>query len=349
MAAKRVTRILVAWSGLPIYAARCLKALVDCPTFELSVLATRPDVPIVGQEDELGQPIVWVDRNDKKIIDVFNLFQPDFVLHTGWSIPGFVELGNVARRAGVPVVVMSDNIWKGTIKQWLGLLPLRIYLARHADALFVPGKAAKRYMRLVGVPDDRISLGLYGADPDAFWDGGAMVDRKYDFCYVGRLIERKGIDQLLLAIKAHRESGGRARFVFAGAGPFSELLANIEGVDVHPFLSPMKSAELMRASRFFILPSREDHWGVVAHEAVCAGCGLLISSKAGASLDLLYENGILFKTARATVLLDGIERALRLDQEGLEQYRTMSLEIASKFGPSRFKSAVSDMTALFGK
>ena len=64
------------------------------------------------------------------------------------------------------------------------------------------------------------------------------------------------------------------------------------------FLDPNSCATIMKNSKCFILPSRDEHWGTVVCEAAASGMLLLLSTKVGSSEDLLRNgiNGYFFET-----------------------------------------------------
>lgn len=116
------------------------------------------------------------------------------------------------------------------------------------------------------------------------------------FVYVGSLIERKGIDLLLHAANALRQlthkrfmirliGGGDASSVHAIAEPlglssYLEVTGRLEGESLR---------EAIRSSDVFVLPTRQDTYGAVVHEAASLGLPLLVSRNAGAAEALVQE------------------------------------------------------------
>lgn len=56
------------------------------------------------------------------------------------------------------------------------------------------------------------------------------------------------------------------------------------------FIHQDSLGEVYATAGCFILPSYEDHWGVVVHQAACAGLPLLISPYCGSHFELFKEN-----------------------------------------------------------
>ena len=45
----------------------------------------------------------------------------------------------------------------------------------------------------------------------------------------------------------------------------------------------------MNNSKCLVLPSYEDHWGVVVHEGICSGCLLILSNNVGSKMNFLKK------------------------------------------------------------
>jgi glycosyltransferase involved in cell wall biosynthesis len=107
---------------------------------------------------------------------------------------------------------------------------------------------------------------------------------------------------------------------------------------VLPFLPPEVVAERMRQSRFLVLPSHEEHWGLVVHEAALSGCGLILSSAIGSSADLLSrDNGYSFPAGDEPALYQSLFEAAMTPPNRLEQMSAESMRLARDFGPEHFR------------
>lgn len=120
------------------------------------------------------------------------------------------------------------------------------------------------------------------------------------FAYLGQLIRRKGLDLLLQAaarLKENGESRFRIRLIGGGdAGWLHELahaLGLREQVEFTGFLSGTAIREALASADVFVLPTRQDTYAAVVHEAACLGLPLLISKHAGAAEALVRpgQNG----------------------------------------------------------
>lgn len=345
MANKETQSIVVAWSGLPPYAAYCLRELlIDYPG-EVTILGTKADVPHQGLEAIIGQNVIWLERNTNYSWSELGLEVPAHFIHTGWAYPAFNSLGREVQQDGGKRYSMIDSIWYGRLKQYLGLLYFRAVYRKWFDAVMVPGKTGRRFCRMLGVSDARIFEGMYGANPEIFRTGSPLSERPKRMLFVGRLIKRKGILQLLQAARESTARGDGWEFVVVGAGPLEERLDAEPAIRVEPFAGPEKIAEWMRSSRFLVLPSVEENWGVVVHEAALSGCGLILTQGIGAATDLLQPdtNGLLVKRGNARSLSRSFETLSEWDATQLKVCEQTSWKLASNYGPSSFVRNVHGM------
>jgi glycosyltransferase involved in cell wall biosynthesis len=129
------------------------------------------------------------------------------------------------------------------------------------------------------------------------------------FAYLGQLIKRKGLDLFLAAAK-QLQAGGVSNFKlrFIGGGDESWLRQTIaqHGLESNCELTGFLTGEAIRhavgSADVFVLPTRQDTYAAVVHEAACLGLPLLISKHAGAAEALVVEgeNGFTFDPDDAT-------------------------------------------------
>lgn len=154
---------------------------------------------------------------------------------------------------------------------------------------------------------------------------------------VGQFIHRKGFDVLL---KATTQLPGEYGFYFVGGEPLPEYLdyVNKNELDNVHFVS-FKSKDELRpyylASDLFVLPTREDIWGLVINEAMACGLPVITTDKCVAGLELVenHVNGFIVSVERVDVLAQRIEDVLSHDQlaasmakAGLEKIRPYTIE-----------------------
>ncbi len=123
------------------------------------------------------------------------------------------------------------------------------------------------------------------------------------FAYLGQLIPRKGLDLWLEAARQLRDSGQRNfKLRFIGGGDDSWLRGCIaqcgleDQCELTGFLSGPAIQQALGTADVFVLPTRQDTYAAVVHEAACLGLPLLVSCHAGAAEALVKDgvNGFIF-------------------------------------------------------
>lgn len=147
-------------------------------------------------------------------------------------------------------------------------------------------------------------------------------DEPVVFAYLGRLIHRKGLDLLLKAaaeLKSRGATGFKLRFIGMGDEGWLRPLIHQFGMEEHVemtgFLSGEKLRGALQSADVFVLPTRQDTYGAVAHEAACLGLPLLLSRHAGAAEALVQQerNGFIFTPQNTQSFAGYMERLLNAD------------------------------------
>jgi|694.fasta_scaffold32013_5 glycosyltransferase involved in cell wall biosynthesis len=334
--------LAIAWAGLPPYAIVCIQEFARQTGRRLLLLGTSPDTPYDAVAAASGVTISWVESNDESV--VWNRYlnrPPTCFIVGGWHIPAFNSLACQVRRSGGKVALMMDNRWRGDLRQWLAPLVFRTRYRDHFSAALVPGKAAREYAIRLGMPADRVFTGMYGADPAVFRSGPPLVERRERLLFVGRLEERKGVRELYDAWRQVHPQLPEWELRLIGCGPLRDEAPNLPRMTIQDFLQPADLAPEYREARFLVLPSHEDHWGLVVHEAALSGCGVVLSQNVGARLDLASDrNAIIVEPRRADRLAAGLIAAAMLDEPALRAAAEESGSLASGFGPVAFASSL---------
>jgi len=341
-------RVAIAWSGLPFYAARLIRAGVERIDVPVDVIGSTPSMPVEGMEEELGQSIHWMDEQEPHSWANLDLPVPDLFIHTGWNRKGFNTLGQEVRKEEGSVISKIDNPWKNSVRQWIGALVFRFRYRPWFDAVWVPGTSGRRLCRFLGMSDSDIYEGMLGADPAVFSKGPPLPQRKKTMLFVGQLIPRKNIDRLIQAFRRFRHDYPDWTLRIVGEGEKSVPKEDL-GIEVEGFLQPTEVAKQMRQSRFLVLPSREDHWGLVVHEAALSGCGLIVSDNVGAGADLVTpKNGFLHRASSRDALEEAMRGAAKKSRDWLKRATERSRELAMHFGPQVWAVTFEEIVAEYG-
>jgi glycosyltransferase involved in cell wall biosynthesis len=230
------------------------------------------------------------------------------------------------RRRGRPFVLWG-SVWahpRGGAKAALAF-PLVRHVYRHADAVVTYGEHVRRYIARYRGHDDDIVIApqsveaeLFGrpvaAEEVATWRAEAGLPDGPLVLYVGRLVEEKGIEQLLAA---WREVEG-ATLAVVGDGP---LAAEVQATPSTRLLGPLPRERLpvaYAAADALVLPSVptprfREPWGLVCNEALHQATPVIATTAVGAVAGGLVrdgETGLVVPPGDPRALADAIQRLL---------------------------------------
>ena len=140
------------------------------------------------------------------------------------------------------------------------------------------------------------------------------------FAYLGQLIPRKGVDLLLRAaalLRARNSTAFRLRLIGGGDQTWIRRLAaelDLEShIELTGFLSGSAIREALGTADVFVLPTRQDTYAAVVHEAACLGLPLLVSQHAGAAEALVEEgnNGFVIDPNNLEQFADRMNRLMK--------------------------------------
>ena len=181
------------------------------------------------------------------------------------------------------------------------------------------------------IPTDKIKVIPNGVNSDEFEfiadlkefrSNYAAEDEKIVF-YIGRHVFEKGIHLLVEAANKIVDGYQKTKFIIGGRGPMTEELKDrVEKMGLSPkfeFLGYMEDEvrnKLYRVSDVAAFPSLYEPFGIVALEAMSAGCPVVVSDTGGLSEIVQHEiTGLKCFTGSPESLVENILKILR--DEGL--------------------------------
>lgn len=255
-------------------------------------------------KSEMGYPKGFMWASPRTLLDLL-WFRPEIILTNGFHLCTlYAVLVKIVLR---PRLIL---LWQGVSPETGGgegsfRLKVRRAISRFFDLAICNTQSGVRYLEdLVGMPSEKVQR-FIGEVADCasftFNNGRRPSTQRLAhpiFLFVGRIIRAKGIDRLLHACSLLVQRGvDDFSVVLVGKGPhqneFAELARRLgierqvrwEGFVPYEHLGPY-----YEACDVFVLPSREDTWGVVALEAMAFGKPVLCSSLAGSSE--LVQHGV---------------------------------------------------------
>lgn len=331
-------RIAIAWKGLPAYGARLIRSAQQAIDEPIAVIGTRATVAVADVESILGGPVQWIDDDRPVRWSELGMRPPELFIETAWATPAFNDLARQAKRSGGKVVSLVDNRWKNNLRQWAGMFYFRVRLRHLYDAVWVPGASARQLCRKLGMPDSRIYGHLYSGWTERFPPGLPLDERPKQMLFVGQYIHRKGLDLLIDAWPRFLAKWPDWDLRLLGSGEMqARLEQELPQATVEPFRQTDDIAAAMRSARFFVLPSRDDHWPLVVHESASSGCALVLSSMIGNVHEFATpRNALIFPTGNARALEAALDEAAAKSPSWLRAAGEESRRLAEEFSPNRF-------------
>ena len=134
-------KITILWSSLASYSVAFFKelALQGC-SIQLIYQPIASDAPYQPFDLSFCQ-IVLEDSTDVKINLESSVsdFNPTCILMSSWCFPHFMHLTRKLRKKRIYVVSAMDNQWRGTIRQYFGVVSSNIFLKPSIDTFLVSG------------------------------------------------------------------------------------------------------------------------------------------------------------------------------------------------------------------
>lgn len=192
----------------------------------------------------------------------------------------------------------------------------RQWALRYVDSMCCNGRLCGEYAIKMGMPKERIIYGHMAADTEGLSQQVGQVSQEQinDFrnglsingiclIYVGQMIPRKGVRQLLMAwsdIRAPLDS--QATLLLVGDGPEKtelEAFCRHRGLKNVRFAGAVDYDKLplyYASADALVIPTLEDNWSLVVPEAMSCGLPILCSKYNGCWPELVQEgrNGWVF-------------------------------------------------------
>jgi glycosyltransferase involved in cell wall biosynthesis len=275
-------------------------------------------------------------------------FSPDAVIAAGggiWSSPSNIAALLARRSQGWSFVP-----WWGSFPRLRPSLPRRLAepwvraFMRFADAWIAYGSRSERdLLRLGADPRRTVIAPIVPNLPDVIpTERSAAVPRRPPlYLFVGRLIERKGVDLLLRAF-AGLEDG---ELWIVGDGPIRPQIeaaaARDPRVRLFGYLEEEPLHELYAQATAMVVPSWYEVWGLVVHEALAHGVPVIATDQVGATDDLVDPgvNGIVVSAGSVEQLVDAMRAVASWTDAERERCRRRSREKLSDWTIERAADA----------
>jgi glycosyltransferase involved in cell wall biosynthesis len=277
----------------------------------------------------------------------------DLIMIGGYEKPTYIMISLIARFLKKPYTIIFDGISPKKIdkKENSFKYALKNLVIQSANSIFTNGISGKEYFKKkFEIKDSQIFNQYLTVDIDKInslyknsENYKTGLRNKYNIhpdkivlLYSGRLISRKNVEDIIMAIKLIKFNK-EIELLILGDGPERDYLTQVaieNKVDLKITGFIENQEDLFKhyfIGDLLILPSTDEPWGLVINEAMAAGLPVITSDECGCSYDLVHNgvNGYVFPVRNVELLSKRIEDIL-LDNDFLK-YGEKSREIISKW------------------
>ena len=242
------------------------------------------------------------DEGQKKYNKILkNLKEFNLVLAYDYHIKNAIRLQIQCMLQQVPYIMNLDgafirkNLIKNTIKR---------VLVKGASGYFASGTHAVNYFKYFGADPEKIFIhpftSLHKEDilerrvtPEerSFFRKKLGLADKKTVLTIGQFIPRKGFDILIKAWSTKLDSNAQLIIVGGGddKGYYKKLIAENQSQNIIlvGFKQKAEIFEYYKAADLFVLPTREDIWGLVINEAMACGLPVISTNMCLGAIELL--------------------------------------------------------------
>jgi glycosyltransferase involved in cell wall biosynthesis len=298
---------------------------------------------------------IWNKRREiavhlnKGILKNILEYNPDIVITSGYDSLAYWQAFLYCKLYRKKYILWNGTtlLSAGKIKGIKGFL--KSVIIRGADGYIAYGTKAKEYLEYFGAKVKNIYISTNTVDMDYFHSKVMEYRNKENFIkerkkypkylllYVGQLIRRKGIVQVLRALNILEDP--EIGLLIVGSGPEEANLKafckenKLQKVFFEGFQQQEMLPKYYALTDIFILPSFEEVWGLVVNEALASGLYVLSSKFAGVSYDLIREgwNGEIFEPNNIKEIVSMIKQTKKNIRNIRRQRKSISQCICKEF------------------
>mgnify|MGYP004618710153 FL=1 len=298
---------------------------------------------------------MWGELYDEsKIIDE----SADLYLLDGYGFKAQQHMIITLKRKNIPFIISVDG---GFIRSDENVIKKHIksHIMKKANAFLSTSEETDSFIRYYVGKDKKIYRHMFSSVSDNYIEKRPLqsdeknVLRKelkmpngFSIITVGKFEYRKGFDILIEAAKSLK---GEYNIYFIGASN-REIYQNLITDDIKEkirfvdFCDKEKLKKYYMASDLFILPTREDIWGLVITEAMSNGIPVITTDKCLAGVAMLEKDEII-NAESINAIVDVVHRQMELSNKermdigvrNIEKARKYSIENATKSDLVSFK------------
>ncbi|SFE99557.1 Glycosyltransferase involved in cell wall bisynthesis [Bacillus sp. OV194] len=354
-----------------------MESIINTSNYDLNIYYTDKD--IIGRKwivdkikgaNEIGLKGISLSKRygniNKGLVKIVKT--NDILLLGGYEKPTYIVLSILARIYKKPYILIYDGISPEKIKSKESSLKffLKKLVINGSSGIFGNGTVSKQYfVRKFNYPTEKIYNQYLTVDTKKIFELSKnklcykkeiqeryqLPQNKKVIMYSGRLINRKNVDKIILAI-SKMDNPSEYLLLIVGDGPLRQsLLSYAEKLNVNILITGFISEQIDLFKHYFVgdvlvLPSYDEPWGLVINEAMAAGLPIISSNECGATLDLVKEkhNGYIVKAGNENDIKKAFTDLFNVDNS----YGEISKNIISNWtflnSAEQFKKMINNIT-----
>jgi glycosyltransferase involved in cell wall biosynthesis len=360
--------------------ARALQYLADEPSLRLHVYYWS--TPENGYDAGFARPVSWdIDLlrgypwaapgsgltaigRMRWLIREFRKARPDVVICYGWAAPISRTAIAYCLLARTRLLMYGDTTWQHSSSgrhRLARYVALSLLLRRCTGAVSTGTFNREFYIRH-GMDPRRIWPGVCPADTEMF--GAARTGRRslpgtgdgeLRIGFAGKLIARKGVDELLRAAALLPPARAWSVTVIGDGPLLSRLRAYAtelglgDRVTFRGFVNTTEMPKLLAGFDVVVIPSRLDMRVLVTIEAMAAGAAVIVSDATAVwgPGDLIEDGvtGLVYRSGQPNMLARQLRRLLD-DPTLLDRLQRGGAERSARFGPAAFARTMRDAAGM---
>lgn len=276
----------------------------------------------------------------------------DIIIVGGYSTPTGMLLIKYLKKNKIPFILNCDGGMKKDTERKI-LLKIKKYFISSATYWLSTGNITDEYLEYYGakkekiyrynftsVKNEQILKDISQKEKNIFKEQLGLKSR-YIVISVGTYIYRKGFDIL---IKSAKYIDKDIEVIIVGDKPTKEYLElidkyNITNVRFIDFMSKEILEKYYKASDIFVLPTREDIWGLVINEAMAKGLPIITTDKCVAGMELVKdkENGYIVPVEdykaiaeKINLIINNVQLRKKMSKQNIEKIKLYTIENMAK-------------------
>lgn len=276
-------------------------------------------------------------KKEEILEQILNL-QPNLVIVSGWMIPEYFWVAKkLKKKLNVPIVSYSDTPWYGTIRQKINALISPFHVKKAFTHMWVAGIYQFEYASRLGFNKENILFNSLSADTKLFQAidlEKKRINYPKNFVYIGRFSQEKGVHKLIEAWKNIPDKNGWS-LTLIGDGPLKSNFTNDESIVIKDYMNQELLINEFQSSGCLILPSLNESWALVLHEAAVAGLPIICTNICGAVPHFVLNNynGLTVPPNSSLGLQNAMKEIMAFDHTKLLEFSFRSRKLGQRIDP----------------